>query len=123
MSLMGGLTSDYSSVVPEGHHETISEFPQGRARCSCQVRTPYNHPKIDIPANSLHRLMLAYPEVPQWYYLAIGLVSFVLGIITIKVWDTQLPVWAFILAIIIALVYAVPIGMIQAITNVQVGLK
>lgn len=69
------------------------------------------------------RLMLAYPEVPQWYYGAIGLVSFVLGIVVISVWDTQLPVWAYIFAILIALFYAIPIGMIQAITNVQVGLK
>lgn len=67
--------------------------------------------------------MLSYPEVPQWYYLAIGAVSFALGIVTITVWDTQLPVWAFVLAIAVALFYAVPIGMIQAITNVQVGLK
>jgi hypothetical protein len=67
--------------------------------------------------------MLAYPEVPQWYYAAIGIFSFAIGVVTITVWETQLPVWAFIIAIIIALVYAVPIGMIQAITNVQVGLK
>lgn len=78
---------------------------------------------ISSDTNLTYRLMLAYPEVPQWYYLTIGLVSFVLGIITIKVWDTQLPIWAFVLAIIIALLYAIPIGMIQAITNVQVGLK
>ena len=75
--------------------------------------------KLVIPS----RLMLVYPEVPQWCYAAIGLISFALGIVAIKVWDTQLPVWAYVIAIIIALVYAVPIGMIQAITNVQVGLK
>jgi len=67
--------------------------------------------------------MLAYPEVPQWYYLAIGAFSFAIGVVAIVVWDTQLPVLAFLLAIVIALIYCVPIGMIQAITNVQVGLK
>lgn len=67
--------------------------------------------------------MLAYLEVPQWYYLTIGAVSFALGTVAILVWDTQLPVWALIVAILVALFYAVPIGMIEAITNVQVGLK
>jgi len=34
-----------------------------------------------------------------------------------------MPVWAFLLALMIAFVYTIPIGMIQAITNQQVGLK
>lgn len=33
--------------------------------------------------------MRAYPEVPQWWYVFMGLIAFVLGIITIKVWDTK----------------------------------
>ncbi|CAE7113021.1 unnamed protein product [Rhizoctonia solani] len=69
------------------------------------------------------RLMLAYPEVPQWWYVVLGLISFALGIVTIEVWDTKLPVWAFILSLLISLVYLVPVGMIQAITNQQVGLN
>ncbi|CEL58319.1 Glutathione transporter 1 OS=Schizosaccharomyces pombe (strain 972 / ATCC 24843) GN=pgt1 PE=1 SV=1 [Rhizoctonia solani AG-1 IB] len=69
------------------------------------------------------RLMLAYPEVPQWWYIVLGLISFALGIVTIEVWDTKLPVWAFILSLLISLVYLVPVGMIQAITNQQVGLN
>ncbi|CAE6398593.1 unnamed protein product [Rhizoctonia solani] len=69
------------------------------------------------------RLMLAYPEVPQWWYVVLGLISFALGIVTIEVWDTKLPVWAFVLSLLISLVYLVPVGMIQAITNQQVGLN
>lgn len=66
---------------------------------------------------------------------------FVFGIISIEVWPTQMPVWAFVLALvrlvlptssydsshvaqqIISFVYIIPIGMIQAITNQQVGLN
>ena len=67
---------------------------------------------------------------------------FVFGVISIEVWHTQLPVWGFVLALVIgkivsyydrqftiylhkytAFVYTIPIGMIQAITNQQVGLK
>ncbi|KAF8885196.1 OPT oligopeptide transporter [Infundibulicybe gibba] len=45
------------------------------------------------------------------------------GIISIKVWDTQFPVQYFILALVISFLYVIPIGMIQAITNQQVGLN
>lgn len=48
---------------------------------------------------------------------------FVFGIITIEVWPTQFPVWAFVLSLIVAFVFIIPIGMIQAITNQQVGLN
>ena len=66
---------------------------------------------------------------------------FVFGIISIEVWPTQMPVWAFVLGLVrlyvlrsddeftdgilkvIAFVYIIPIGMIQAITNQQLGLN
>jgi OPT family small oligopeptide transporter len=69
------------------------------------------------------RLMSRYPQVPDWWYVVMFLVTFVFGVITIEVWHTEMPVWAFVLSLIIALVYVVPIGMIQAITNIQVGLN
>jgi hypothetical protein len=33
--------------------------------------------------------MLAYAEVPQWWYALMGTIAFALGIITIEVWDTK----------------------------------
>ncbi|KAH9955686.1 small oligopeptide transporter [Russula dissimulans] len=69
------------------------------------------------------RLMSVYKEVPDWWYISIFLSMFTFGIVAIEVWDTQFPVWAFVLALIISFVYTVPIGVIQAITNQQVGLN
>ena len=63
------------------------------------------------------RLMAKYQEVPDWWYGAIFLSNFVLAIICIEVWPSELPVWALIVALLIAFVYVVPIGMIQAITK------
>ncbi|KAJ6605339.1 small oligopeptide transporter [Mycena vulgaris] len=77
------------------------------------------HEQPDIHA----RLMSVYPQVPEWWYLILFLSMFVLGIISIEIWPTQMPVWAFVLALIIAFTYVIPIGMIQAITNQQVGLN
>ncbi|KAI1791295.1 OPT oligopeptide transporter [Ganoderma leucocontextum] len=69
------------------------------------------------------RLMSRYPQVPEWWYGLIFLTMFIFGVISIEVWNTQFPVWAFVLALIIAFVYTIPIGMIQAITNQQIGLN
>ncbi|KAJ2933165.1 hypothetical protein H1R20_g3881, partial [Candolleomyces eurysporus] len=77
------------------------------------------HEQPDIHA----RLMARYTQVPQWWYAIIFLTMFAFGIVTIEVWDTKFPVQWFILALVIAFFYVIPIGMIQAITNQQVGLN
>lgn len=64
------------------------------------------------------------------------------GVLAIEIWHTDFPVWALLVALVsgsievfvipiaeftvvqlLAFVYVIPIGMIQAITNQQVGLK
>ncbi|KAJ6532845.1 oligopeptide transporter [Mycena vulgaris] len=77
------------------------------------------HEQPDIHA----RLMAVYPQVPEWWYAIIFVSMFVFGVISIEVWDTKFPVQYFILALVISFFYVIPIGMIQAITNQQVGLN
>ena len=48
---------------------------------------------------------------------------FVFGIISIEIYPTQMPIWAFVLALAVAFVYTIPIGIIQAVTNQQIGLN
>lgn len=69
------------------------------------------------------RLMSRYPQVPEWWYATIFLTMFAFGVVAIQVWETKFPVQYFILALVISFVYVIPIGMIQAITNQQVGLN
>lgn len=83
-----------------------------------QARRSLNE-QADIHA----RLMSRYPQVPEWWYMIIFLSMFVFGVLAIELWPTNMPVWAFVLALIIAYVYIIPIGMIQAITNQQIGLN
>ncbi|KIK34782.1 hypothetical protein CY34DRAFT_812696 [Suillus luteus UH-Slu-Lm8-n1] len=78
---------------------------------------------IDEQPDIHARLMARYRQVPEWWYLVIFVIMFVFGIIVIEVWPTQFPVWGFVLALLIAFLYIIPIGMIQAITNQQVGLN
>ncbi|THH02009.1 hypothetical protein EW026_g784 [Hermanssonia centrifuga] len=69
------------------------------------------------------RLMAKYPQVPDWWYAVIFVVMFVFGVVCIEVYDSKMPVWAFVLALLVAFIYVIPIGIIQAITNQQVGLN
>ncbi|KAI0067959.1 OPT-domain-containing protein [Artomyces pyxidatus] len=69
------------------------------------------------------RLMQVYPDVPRWWFAALGLGSFVLGVIGIEVCKTGLPVWAFILGLIISFIFIVPTGIVMAITNQQMPLS
>ncbi|EIW86062.1 oligopeptide transporter [Coniophora puteana RWD-64-598 SS2] len=69
------------------------------------------------------RLMNMYPQVPEWWYFLLFGITFALGCISIELWPTQMPVWAFVVALCVAFTYLVPCGMIQAITNQQVGLN
>ncbi|KAI0915805.1 hypothetical protein AcW1_003694 [Taiwanofungus camphoratus] len=69
------------------------------------------------------RLMSRYRQVPEWWYAVILASMFVFGVISIEVWNTEFPVWAFVLSLVISFAYVIPIGMIQAITNQQIGLN
>ncbi|KAJ7658962.1 OPT oligopeptide transporter protein-domain-containing protein [Mycena rosella] len=70
------------------------------------------------------KLMAVYPEVPDWYYACIFIVTFILACVCIESWDTGMTIWALLVALFIALLYVIPppvTGMIQAITNRQIG--
>ncbi|KAI0746429.1 small oligopeptide transporter [Daedaleopsis nitida] len=69
------------------------------------------------------RLMSRYPQVPEWWYAGILAVTFCFACLCIKLFPTEMTIWALIVALVIAMVYLVPVGMIQAITNRQVGLN
>ncbi|KAF8264244.1 OPT oligopeptide transporter [Lactarius quietus] len=69
------------------------------------------------------QLMSVYKEVPDWWYLSLFFIMFGFGVAAIEIWHTELPVWAFILALVIAFAYTIPIGIIQAMTNQDIDLN
>ncbi|KAJ2769685.1 hypothetical protein IWQ56_002452 [Coemansia nantahalensis] len=68
------------------------------------------------------RLMRAYRETPQWWYGATFVATFATAIATCQVYNL-LPWYLVILATVIPLVFTVPIGIIQALSNQQPGLN
>lgn len=69
------------------------------------------------------RLMKVYPEVPAWWYGALFLVAMVVSMIIVEVLPITLPWWGIIVAMLVALVMVIPTGVIQAVTNFQIGLN
>lgn len=69
------------------------------------------------------KLMRAYPEVPNWWYIAIYIISFALSFVVIYEWPIYLPWWGLIVAFLISAIFVLPIGIIQAVTNQQPGLN
>lgn len=67
--------------------------------------------------------MSAYAEVPWYWFAAIGLVALGMHIAAIYVYPTQLPIWGLLLALLLAAGLSLPVGIIQAVTNQQVGLQ
>lgn len=69
------------------------------------------------------KLMARYREVPDLWYLILFLIVFVLSILVVMMYDTQLPVWGLLVSIAISLINFLPQGLLEAITNQHVGLN
>ncbi|KAK4106767.1 small oligopeptide transporter [Parathielavia hyrcaniae] len=69
------------------------------------------------------KLMRRYKEAPTWWYMSLFAVMLVLGFVTVLAWPTNLTWWAFLLAVFISFAFSLPIGIIQAVTNNQIGLN
>jgi len=70
-----------------------------------------------------NRLMKAYKPVPEWWYLVVFLVFFGMSIATVRAWPTEMPVWGLVFALIIAIIFLLPVAIIYAKTNIAVGLN
>lgn len=60
-------------------------------------------------------------QICFWHTIIV--ITFVFGVVSIEVWPTKMPIWALVLALLVGFLYTVPIGIIQAITNQQIGLN
>lgn len=66
------------------------------------------------------RLYRRYPEVPDyWYYLLFSVMT-ALALVVTQVWETRLEWWALMFALLLASVLFLPIGILAALTNLEV---
>ncbi|KAK9378542.1 OPT oligopeptide transporter protein-domain-containing protein [Kockiozyma suomiensis] len=63
------------------------------------------------------QLMKAYPEVPNWWFACILLLSFAFGIIACTVYPTTTPVWSLIVIMLISACMMIPTALVFAVTG------
>ncbi|GMN44352.1 hypothetical protein TIFTF001_013549 [Ficus carica] len=93
----------------------------GRDLWSQTIRAFRGSKKLDIHT----KLMKKYKSVPDWWFYVILVVNIILIIFACEHYNEslQLPWWGVMLACAIAIVFTLPIGIIQATTNQQPGLN
>ncbi|KAL3703828.1 hypothetical protein TMatcc_009517 [Talaromyces marneffei ATCC 18224] len=69
------------------------------------------------------RLMARFKTVPLWWYGAITLIMIGMSLGVIIGYPTHLTWWAFFVSLIICCFWFVPCGIVQATTNIQIGLN
>ncbi|KAF0420508.1 opt family small oligopeptide transporter [Gigaspora margarita] len=82
-------------------------------------KTRKEEERDDIHCN----MMSIYPEVPYYWYGGIFFVMLIIAMILGETTGAHLPWWGVLLSVFLALLMVIPIGIIQAISNWQIGLN
>lgn len=78
----------------------------------------------DVDLLDIHnRLMRAYPEVPQWWYMTCLAFAIAVGMVGVSLWPTNTTPFVVLCGIALCLVFVVPIGIIAGMTGVEVTLN
>jgi OPT family small oligopeptide transporter len=70
-----------------------------------------------------NRLMRAYPEVPELWYMICLAIAIALGMAGIAAWPTNTTPFVVLYGVVLCFVFVVPVGIITAMTGVQVTLN
>lgn len=69
------------------------------------------------------KLMRKYKLVPTWWYLVLLAIMTAFAFISALAYPTGMAWYSVVLSLVIACVWTIPIGIIQAFTNIQLGLN
>ncbi|KLT45603.1 OPT superfamily oligopeptide transporter [Cutaneotrichosporon oleaginosum] len=76
--------------------------------------------KMSTEPEDIHmKLMKKYREVPDWWYASIFGACLAMGVVSVNVFKTGLPVWGYFVAIGMAWTYIVPVAIIFAMSNLE----
>ena len=84
-----------------------------------QADNDADHTTLDVH----NRLMKAYKEVPEWWYMITLVLSIAVGMVGIAAYPTNTTPFVVLYGIALCLLFVVPIGIIAAMTGVQVTLN
>ena len=73
---------------------------------------------IDPEEEDIHaKLMKVYPEVPKWWYWGTLVFFFLVAVIAVTRWPTDVPVYSLIVSIAVPAIYVIPGGLVFAVTG------
>jgi OPT family small oligopeptide transporter len=112
----------YSATVTYGFLYHRHEIALGFRDMWARMRKKKNdEDHVDRDTLDVHnRLMKAYPEVPEWWYLICLVIAIAVGIAGIAAYPTNTTPAVVFYGIALCLLFVVPIGIIAAMTGVQV---
>ncbi|EGF98219.1 putative oligopeptide transporter [Melampsora larici-populina 98AG31] len=73
-----------------------------------------------------YRLMQVYPQVPEWWFMLVGVISIAMAIFMLKYYESEMPtmpVWGLAFAFAITLALIVPIGTMTAVASAASSLN
>ncbi|KAK9459561.1 OPT oligopeptide transporter protein-domain-containing protein [Lipomyces oligophaga] len=83
---------------------------------SIRYRNSSGYNDFDDP---ITRMMTAYPEVPDWWYYCILLISLVMGIIAFQLYPLGIGVWIIFVVFAISMALLVPSAIVYAVSGYQ----
>ncbi|KAK9357512.1 OPT oligopeptide transporter protein-domain-containing protein [Lipomyces starkeyi] len=98
---------------------TISDALRGFVR-SLKDRQISNYDRYKDP---ISLMMREYPEVPDWWFLIVFVISLAIGIVGLTVYPTTMPVWALIVIMLLCLVFLVPSAILHSITGYSISVN
>jgi hypothetical protein len=73
---------------------------------------------VKTEADDIHmKLMRTYPEVPDWWFASLFVLCFVFAVVCLELNHTDLPVWGYMLSVLLPAIYILPAAFIFAMTN------
>lgn len=70
-----------------------------------------------------NRLMAAYPEVPEWWFLIVLLLAIAFGVAGIAGWETYTTPGVVFYGLILCIIFVIPVGMVKSMTGIEVTLN
>ncbi|KAH9810214.1 putative oligopeptide transporter [Melampsora americana] len=121
----------YRRYIMSGFSNVLSSFQVSYFVKNLRRKEGVKRSKSSIQEDTLYsdvhcRLMQAYPEVPEWWFMLVGVVSTMMAIFMLKYYESEMPtmpIWGLAFSFAIALVLIVPIGIMSAVASVSATLN
>ena len=95
-------------------HDLLAGFRSFRKSIRKLLHKNEEMEEDDLSEDIHFRLMQAYPEVHEWQYLIVLIISMVIGMVGVAIYPTSTSPVVVIFGIIMTLIVVIPCGLIQA---------